>query len=113
MPWPGTLTSEEQEQVKVFVDQLFRPNVLRVVQGLNLSRGIKLAWDSQLSVLFNKLAAGDEIPNGSGLAGASTLTKSQITSLLTDLAAILTTYDTQPQRDKYIEVIGAPNMIRE
>ena len=113
MAWPGSLTAEEQEIVKVFVDQLFRSNILRVVQGINLSRGIKIAWDSQISAMFGDLAAGDVIPNGSGLDGAASLTKAQVTSLLTDLAAILTTYDSQAQRDKYISVIGAVNMIRE
>ena len=113
MAWPGTLTVEEQEVVKVFVDQLFRPNVLRVTQGLNISSGIKDTWDNQVSVMFSKLAAGDVIPNGSNLAGSQSLLKSDVTGILTTLGLHLTTVNTPANRAEFLKVIGGPNMIRE
>ena len=113
MAWPGTLTSEEQTVVKVFVDQLFRPNVLRVTQGLNISVGIKDAWDNQLSAMFAKLAAGDVIPNDSNLAGAQALLKSDVTAILNTLGAFLTTYNTVANRTAFMKAIGPVNMIRE
>lgn len=112
MAWPGTLTAEEQEVVKAFVDQLFRPNVLRVTQGLNISVSIKDAWDNQLSAMFAKLAAGDVIPNGSNLAGAQSLLKSDVTSILTTLGTHLTTVNTAGNRAAFMKVVGAVNMNR-
>lgn len=113
MAWPGTLTAEEQDVVKVFVDQLFRANVLRVVQGLNISNGIKDAWDNQISALFAKIAAGDVIPKGDNLAGSQSLLKSDVTAILTTLGTHLTTVNTAGNRAAFLKVIGAPNMIRE
>lgn len=113
MAWPGTLTEQEQTIIMAFVDELFRPNILRLVQAINISRGIKIAWDSQIQELLTKLVNSDVIPTNTNLSGASVLTKQQITSLLVDLNTFLTTYDAQSQRDKYITVIGAPNMVRE
>lgn len=33
MAWPGTLTAEEQEVVKVFTDQMYRPDVVEFVRS--------------------------------------------------------------------------------
>lgn len=112
MAWPGTLSPDEQPVVQAFVDQLFRPNVLRVTQGLNISVSIKDAWDNQLSALFAKLAAGDVIPNGSNLAGALPLTKAEITGILTTLGVHLTTVNTPANRAAFMKTVGAVNMNR-
>lgn len=113
MAWPGTLTSEEQEVVKVFVDQLFRADVLRVTQSFNISVGIKEAWDNQIQAMFAKLAAGDVIPNGSNLAGSQALLKSDVTGILTTLGTMLVTFNTVANRAAFTKVVGAVNMIRE
>jgi hypothetical protein len=113
MAWPGTLTAEEQQVVQVFVDQLFRPDVLRVVQALNISVGIKEEWDNRIQAMFTKLAAGDVIPNGSNLAGAQAMTKSEVTAILTTFGALLTTNNTAANRAQYAKAIGGVNMIRE
>lgn len=113
MAWPGILTEEEQSQIQFFVDEMFRHNILRFVQTLNTSRGIKLVWDLQINDLFLKLSANDRIPIKSGLSGCSSLSKAEIIAQLSDLSDVLSSYDTQEKFAKYIKSIGAPNMIRE
>ena len=97
----------------MLVDGLSRPAVLRLVQSLNLLAGTKEEWDNRVSALFAKIAAGDVIPNGSGLAGAEALTKTEVQTLLSGLAAVLTDHNTAAKRLTYAQAIGGVNMVRE
>lgn len=113
MAWPGTLTAEEQDIVQVFVDKLFREAILKLVKSLNISNGIQEEWTNRVQALFTKISAGDIVPNGSGLDAAKALSKTEITTILTQLGNFLTTYNTAAHRATFVQAIGSVNMIRE
>lgn len=113
MAWPGTLTEEEEQVVKVFVDQLYRPALINLVGGLNLLAGMKEEWTNRVQSLFAKVGTDDLVPNESGLAGAEALSKAEILSQLGNLQTLLTSYNTAALRATYAQAIGGVNMVRE
>jgi hypothetical protein len=113
MAWPGSLTEEEQAIVQVHVDQLIRPAILRVVQAMNTTVGVKDDYTDRVSALLTTLSGTDIVPNLSGLAGAEALTVDEIDTMLTGLNAMLATYNTVAKRATYRPVIGSVNMQRE
>ena len=113
MAWPADLNLEEQEIIKVFVDQIYRAGILRLVQALNRTEGAKEEWDNRVQALITRLDADDVVPNGSGLAAAESLTKTKILNGLMLLADLLDNFNTPVQRAAYVEVIGSLNMVKE
>ena len=113
MAWPADLNPEEQEIVKVFVDQIYRAGILRLVQALNRTEGAREEWDNRVHALIARLDTDDVVPNGSGLAAAEELTKTEILEGLGVLAVLLEDFNNPAQRAAYVEVIGSLNMVKE
>lgn len=70
-------------------------------------------WDAEVSAIVGSLDANTNIPNASGLAGASDLSKEEVTQMLgTSLAGLLTTYNSSAARQIYARFAGPTNLIR-
>lgn len=69
-------------------------------------------WNAQVSAIVASLDAGEIIPNVSGLAGAASVTKEEVTSIMaTSLANLLATYNTATARELYVKLAGPGNVI--
>lgn len=66
---------------------------------------------SQVSAILALLDNGDVIPDGSGLAGAGTLTKADVVTLTSYIEGIMASYDTAPHRQMYAKAAGPSNLI--
>jgi len=69
-------------------------------------------WNAQVSVIVASLDTGEVIPNVSGLAGAASVTKEEVTALAaTQLANLLAAYNTDSARELYVKLAGPANVI--
>ncbi len=69
-------------------------------------------WNAQVSAIVASLDAGEVIPNVSGLAGAASVTKEEVTNLMgTSLVNLLATYNTSGARELYVKLAGPGNVI--
>ena len=69
-------------------------------------------WNAQVSVIVASLDAGEIIPNLSGLAGAASITKEELTVLVaTQLSNLLASYNTDSARELYVKLAGPANII--
>lgn len=66
---------------------------------------------AQVQAIFAKLQDSDLIADGSGLAGAATLTKAEVVSLTAQSQGILATYDTAGVRQAFAKAAGPGNLI--
>jgi hypothetical protein len=78
--WPATLTADEQAAV-IDLANLCRGWASQVMKLNTISASIQNTWAGGVSAMVAKLAAGDLIPNTSGLAGAQPLNQSDITNM--------------------------------
>lgn len=113
MTWPGTLSAEEQEIVQTFVDQLYRPAMIRLVQAMNITDGAKEEFTQRVQAILAGLVDADVIPNTSGYAGAEALTKAELVTALGNLNTMLTTYNATSARNVYRKAVGTRNMLSE
>lgn len=66
---------------------------------------------AQIFTILGDLDAGQIIPNTSGLAGAASLVKEDLVSIVSHIQGILASYNTEPHRQLWIRATGAANMI--
>lgn len=66
---------------------------------------------SQVQGILDLLQAGDLIADGSGLAGAGTLSKAEVVSLTAHMQGILTNYNTAGHRQMWAKAAGPGNLI--
>lgn len=92
------LTPEQQADIQSVL-QIIRPTVGTMRQTVNVWRNVLALYgaNSDFRAALLLLAAGDTIPNTSGLAGASSVTKAELTNptggILADMQAVVTTWD--------------------
>lgn len=66
---------------------------------------------AQVQTILDKLAAGDVIEDGSGLAGAGVLIKSEVVTLTATYQGLLTAYNQPGQRQLWAKAAGPGNLI--
>lgn len=66
---------------------------------------------SQVQAILDLLANEDLISDGSGLAGAATLTKAEVISITAHMQGILTNYNTAGHRQLWAKAAGPGNLI--
>lgn len=104
------LTAGQKQQLQDWL-QLVRPIQGEVAKVLNHMAAAKTAYDSHVSTILAPLIDADAVPNESGLAGAVDVTKAELTTILTLLNAVLTTYNTTANRELWTKFCGAENLI--
>jgi hypothetical protein len=93
------LTPAQQEDIQSVL-QIVRPTVGTMRQTVGMWREVLALYNSGASDFrqaMNLMASADAIPNVSGLAGASSVTKAEITNpvggILADMQAVVTTWE--------------------
>lgn len=104
------LTVEQQGIVAEYVRQQ-RALVGGFARWLNQIEAADNMYDGQVVAAWASLANGDLIPDGSGLAGVSLLSKAEVASIAVAFQVILTTYQTEALRQLYVKIAGMVNTI--
>ncbi len=104
------LTPEQKTQLQEWL-QVVRPLQGEMARMLQRMQVAKDAHASHVGAILAELASDDVIPNESGLAGATAITKANLTTILVDLNTVLTDYDTDEKRQLWTKFCGAVNMI--
>ena len=104
------LTPEQQGIVAEYTRQQ-RALVGAFARLLNQFEGLDNMYDGQVTEAWASLGDADIIVDGSGLAGTSQLTKSEITSIADAVQVILATYQTEPLRRLYVRMAGMVNTL--
>ena len=104
------LTAEQQGIVAEYTRQQ-RAMVGAFARLLNQFEALDNMFDGQVTTAWETLDAGGVIVDGSGLAGVSQLTKTEVASIATAVQAILTTYQTEALRQLYVRMAGLTNSI--
>lgn len=68
-------------------------------------------YNAQVSAIISSLDANEVIPNTSGLAGAASVTKEDLISVVSHVQGILTNYNTSAHRQLWITMAGAGNLV--
>ena len=105
------LTDAQRTVISAWMDQLLRPvagEVSRVLYHLDVT---KTAYTATAQAAIALLDNDAVIPNSGGLAGAVDVTKAELTPMLTALAELLTNYYTDADKERYIKLAGAPNVL--
>lgn len=104
------LTAEQQGILTEYVRQQ-RALVGSFARWLNQIDAADSMYDAQVTAAWASLADSDLIPDGSGLAGVSLLSKAEVASIAEAFQAILSTYQTEPLRQLYVKIAGMTNTI--
>ena len=103
------LTPEQQSVLADYV-RLARAWCGEQARTNNHADAINSAYNVMQGIL-GLLDSSDIVNDGSGLAGASLLTKDEIISITANLQGVLTNYDTLGHRQLYAKAAGAANLI--
>ena len=77
----------------------------------NHGEAINTDYTAQVSAIIASLDAGEIIPNSSGLAGAASIVKEDLMSVVAHIQGVLTTYNTPEHREAWVKMAGANNLI--
>jgi len=104
------LTEQQKTQLQDWL-LVMRPWCGEQARANNHGGEVDTAYNSHVSAILGELADGDEIPNESGLAGATQITKAECVSIVSHIQGIRTTYNTAGHRELWTQACGATNMI--
>ena len=102
-PEQQSVLSAHVRMMRAWAGEQARTNNHAAVLGTNY-------W-AQVATILALLDDADVITDGSGLAGAGTLTKANVVSMTSYIEGILTGYDTAPHRQMYALAAGPGNLI--
>lgn len=103
------LTSDQQSQLLAFM-LLFRPNTGQLARTLDTLRKMDDYWNNNAKAINALLDAGIVVPDNTGLAGATTLTKDNLITIMNAIETLLATYNTGPNRGLMANIAGATNI---
>jgi len=92
------LTTAQQKAIQNVLTPLIRPSIGEMQKTVHIWEQILALYNepnSDFRIALNVLAAGDFIPNDSGLAGASAIKKSELTAvagLFVDMQSVVTVW---------------------
>lgn len=106
----STLTTNQQS---IIINDLLtlRALVAEVVKGINVANGLNYSWTGQSSAIASGLDADTVIPDNTGLAGAASITNTEMAAMMTSVQGFLTAFDTPTLMATYAAFIGSPNMV--
>jgi hypothetical protein len=105
-----SLTQDEKDKLAFFTTQL-RAQYGALARFLDGVDNLRTHYTAQsIGAIFTKLDAGAIVPNASGLAGSTTLTKTEWSTAVTDMSALLTAWwDVAAKREAYDKMAGPVN----
>lgn len=109
MAYPETLTANQQLAIQNFLPQL-RGNMLNFTKLVNNFNLLNVVWTNGGIQAINAILAGaDVIPDATGLAGAQTLSSTDLNTAMTAVQAFLTSYNTAAYNAYFVRAVGPAN----
>lgn len=109
MAYPESLTPNQQLAIQAFVPQL-RSNMLQFAKLVNNFALLNTVWGNGGVQAINAILAGaDVVPDGTGLAGAQTLSSADLNTAMTAVQAFLTSYNTAAYDAYFVRAVGPVN----
>lgn len=102
-------TSEQLAELSNFVVNL-RAVIASFAQVQYQMNALNQAWNANISAIIGT-PAGTVIADNTGLAGAVPLTDTQVSTLVSDIQAVMTTYFTTAAQQLYAQVCGPMNVL--
>ncbi len=103
------LTANQKGILNAFVTGV-RSQVGAQARANTHAEDLKDDYVAQVSAILATLGDAEVIPNASGLAGASDLTKAQVVALIGHIQGLLTDYNTTAHRQQWVVACGPENM---
>lgn len=104
------LTAEQQAVLSDYV-RMTRAWCGEQARVNNHGAAISTAYTAQVQAILALLGTDDPIPDGSGLAGAVTLTKTDVGYLTGYIQTLLSVHNTDARRQMYVKAAGPGNLI--
>ena len=104
------LSAEDRSNLDAFMANL-RSWCGEQARTNNHGDALNTGYIADVSDVLAQLGGSDEIPNQSGLAGATAMTKDQVVSVVAHVQAILTNYNTAAHRQLWVLGCGERNLI--
>lgn len=105
----ATATPAQLALLSNFVAEL-RANMASFAQTIAVMNALNVSWEATISAIVGT-PAGTLITDSSGLAGISQLTDTQVSSLMTDVQSVLTTYNSTAAQELFSQVCGPLNTL--
>ncbi len=113
----ASLTPEQQNILQDMIN-LCRAWAGEQARANNHADAINTTYNAQVVTILSSLNVGEVVPNTSGLAGAASLTKEQVTTLvshvqniLADMSTHTSGFNTSALRQVWATAAGAANLI--
>lgn len=104
------LTAEQQSIIAEYVRQQ-RAVVGEFARLLNHMSALDNMYDGQVVAAWASLLGADIIADGSGLAGVSALSKTEVGNIAAAMQTILTAYNTDALRQLFVKMSGLTNVL--
>ena len=104
------LTTEQKSVLDEWLNQL-RATMGELARVNNHLEVADDAYNGQTSAILNELQGSDLVPNAGGLAGAQSLTKDEVVTMVSYAQGILTNYNTSGHRQNFGKAAGSANLI--
>ena len=111
MPAFNALTPDEQATLLAYMP-VARGSLIAMAKALNTVQDMDSVWNSNVKAIVAKLDAGVVIPDVTGLAGAQSLTSTDINTIMTALETMLGTNNSQAWRTYYVRAGGVTNTMQ-
>ena len=106
----SNLTVEQQSIIAEYVRQQ-RAVVGEFARLLNHMSALDNMYDGQVVAAWASLLGADIIADGSGLAGVSALSKTEVGNIAAAMQTILTAYNTEALRQLFVKMAGMTNVL--
>lgn len=104
------LTQEQQQKLQTWLAVL-RSWCGEQARTNNHGQAVDTGYNADVSAILGELLDADEVPNTSGLDGATALTKAEIVSVVSHVQGIATSYNTAAHRQLWSKGCGERNLI--
>lgn len=105
------LTPEEQAAIDSWL-QIVRPAIGMAAKMLSQAEMAMAQYESQAQAAVGKLSPGSTVPNKTGLADASAVSKEDIVDVAGNLNALIAAYTTAANRQQHIRFAGVNAMVK-
>ena len=104
------LTNEQRALLQAFLNNV-RAWSGEQARTNNHGDALNTSYNAQVSAIISSLDAAEVIPNTSGLAGAASIVKEDLVSVVSHVQGVLTNYNTTGHRQLWVKLTGAGNLI--
>ena len=105
------LTTEQKQSLQDWLNGVVRPWSGEQARCNNHADVANTDYNGSIIAILGELSDADMIPNESGLAGSTSLTKAEVVSIVSHIQGVLGSYNSGPHRQLWAKSAGETNLI--